>query len=118
MDLMDSVIGFFAGAAGGIGVGGGGILLLYLTAFAGTDQLAAQGINLLFFLPTAAFALIMHIKNGFVKWKSTAAAVLFGIPGVFLGSYIAGSIDKNLLRGAFALLLLWIGLRELFKKER
>lgn len=115
---MDSVIGFFAGAAGGMGVGGGGILLLYLTAFAGTEQLSAQGINLVFFLPTAASALIMHIKNGFVKWRSAAIAVLCGIPGVFLGSYIAGSIDKTLLRGAFALLLLAIGLKELFRKEK
>ena len=114
---MDSIIGFFAGAAGGIGVGGGGILLLYLTAFAGTEQLAAQGINLVFFLPTAASALVMHIKNVFVKWRSAAVSVLCGIPGVFFGSFIAGSIDKTLLRGAFALLLLGIGLRELFRKE-
>lgn len=117
MDIVDSIVGFFAGAAGGMGVGGGGILLLYLTAFAGTEQLAAQGINLVFFITTAASALIMHIKNGFVKWKSAAVSVLFGIPGVFFGSYIAGSIDKTLLRGIFSLLLLAVGLRELFSKS-
>ncbi len=111
------IIGFLAGFAGGLGVGGGGILLLYLTAFAETEQLSAQGINLVFFLPTAAAALFMHLKNGFVKWKTALFSVAFGIPGVFLGSFIAGSIDKTLLRGAFAVLLLYIGLRELFKKE-
>jgi len=114
---MDSVIGFFAGAAGGMGIGGGGILLLYLTAFASAEQLSAQGANLVFFLSTAPFALAGHIKNHFVKWKSAAISVVFGIPGVFLGFYIAESINKTLLRGAFALLLLFIGIRELLRKN-
>ncbi len=113
---MEWIIGFFAGFAGGLGVGGGGVLLLYLTAFAGTEQLPAQGINLVFFLPVAAAALFAHIKNGFVKWKTALLSVVFGIPSVFLGYFIAESIDKTLLRGAFALLLLFIGLKELFRK--
>ena len=115
--MIESIVGFLAGFAGGLGVGGGGILLLYLTAFAETEQLAAQGINLLFFLPTAVFALWSHIKNGFVKWKNALVSALFGIPGVLFGYFIAQSIDKTLLRGAFALLLLFIGIRELFRKD-
>lgn len=115
--MIQSVIGFLAGAAGGMGIGGGGILLLYLTAFANAEQLSAQGTNLVFFLSTAPFALFGHIKNHFVKWKSAVISVLFGIPGVLLGFYIAQSIDKTLLRGAFALLLLFIGVRELLRKN-
>ena len=114
---MDFLVGFLAGFAGGLGVGGGGILLLYLTAFAETEQLAAQGINLFFFLPTAAAALFLHLKNGFAKFKTAVFSALFGIPGVLIGSFIAKSIDKTLLRGVFALFLLIIGLRELLRKE-
>ncbi len=117
MGIAEIIIGFIAGFAGGLGVGGGGILLLWLTAFAGTEQLAAQGINLIFFLPVAFSALFAHWKNGFIKWKTALFALLFGIPGVFLGYIIANSIDKTLLRLAFALLLLFIGLRELIRKE-
>lgn len=115
---MDFLIGFLAGFAGGLGVGGGGILLLYLTAFSETNQLSAQGINLVFFLPTAAAALFLHFKNGFVKWKTTLLSVLFGIPAVFFGFFIAESMDKALLRAVFALLLLFIGVKELFRKEK
>ena len=115
---MDILIGFLAGFAGGLGVGGGGILLLYLTAFTETSQLSAQGINLVFFLPTAAAALFLHFKNGFVKWKTAILAVLFGIPAVFSGFFIAKSTDESLLRLGFALLLLFIGLKELFRKEK
>lgn len=114
---MDMIIGFLAGFAGGLGVGGGGILLLYLTAFAGVEQLSAQGINLLFFLPTAAAALFIHLKNGFVKWKTAFLASAFGIPGVFIGYFIAKNIDKTFLRVFFALFLLFVGLKEFFRKE-
>ncbi len=118
MNFIDVIIGFLAGAFGAMGVGGGGILLLYLTAFAGTDQLAAQGINLIFFLPAAAGAIVVHLKNGYIKWRSALISVLFGIPGVFLGSYIAGSIDESLLRTVFALFLLFLGGKELFAKKK
>ncbi|MBQ6878091.1 MAG: sulfite exporter TauE/SafE family protein [Oscillospiraceae bacterium] len=111
---MEILIGFVSGFAGGLGIGGGGILLMYLTAFAGTEQLSAQGINLIFFLPTAAVALFAHIKNGFVKWKTALFSMIFGIPGVFLGYFIASGIDKTLLKAVFALFLLAIGVRELF----
>lgn len=114
---MDFLVGLLAGFAGGLGVGGGGILLLYLTSFTETNQLSAQGVNLLFFLPVSAAALFIHIKNGFVKWKTALFCVIPGIPGVLLGSFIAGSIDKTLLRGIFALFLLITGLRELFSKK-
>lgn len=115
---MDFLIGFFAGFAGGLGVGGGGILLLYLTAFTGTQQLSAQGINLLFFLPTAAAALFLHFKNGFVKWKTALFSVLFGIPAVFFGYFIAESIEKTFLRLCFSLFLLFIGAKEILRKGK
>ncbi len=113
---MDLIVGFFSGFLGGLGVGGGGILLLYLTAFENVEQLTAQGINLVFFIPTAVAALFLHIKNGFVKWKTAAVAAVFGVAGVIFGSFLAGYLDKILLKGAYAVFLLIIGVRELFKK--
>lgn len=115
--LWDILVGFAAGIFGSMGVGGGTVLLLYLTVFAGFSQLSAQGINLVFFLPTALCALLVHLKNGFVKWRSAVAAILFGIPGVFIGFYLAGLLDKELLRTIFALFLLFIGTRELLAKK-
>lgn len=50
----------------GFGIGGGTLLLIYMTAFAGVPQNLAQGVNLLYFLPTAATALPAHIKNGYI----------------------------------------------------
>lgn len=117
MSIPDFLAGAISGICSAMGVGGGSILLLYLTAFAGCDQLSAQGINLVFFLPTALCAIIIHLKNGYVKWRSALVSVLFGIPGVFLGSYLAGAVDRELLRTLFAVFLLFIGTRELFGKK-
>lgn len=116
--MTDFVIAFLSGALSSMGVGGGAVLLLYLTAFAGYEQLSAQGINLVFFLPCAAIALIVHLKNGYVKWRGALISVLFGIPAVFLGSFAAGMLENSLLRKAFAVFLLVIGLRELFSKSK
>ena len=68
------IIALLAGLATGIlsafGIGGGTLLLLWMTLFAGVEQHTAQGINLLYFLPTAAIALPAHIKNGFIDKKN------------------------------------------------
>ena len=66
--MMEWMIPILAGALTGIlsgfGIGGGTLLLIYMTSFAGVPQNLAQGVNLLYFLPTAATALPAHIKNG------------------------------------------------------
>ena len=51
--------GAATGVLSGFGVGGGTLLLVYLTAFANVPQNLAQGVNLLYFLPAAATALPM-----------------------------------------------------------
>ena len=55
--MLPLLAGGAAGVLSGFGVGGGTLLLVYMTAFAGLDQRLAQGINLLYFLPSAAMAL-------------------------------------------------------------
>lgn len=59
--------GLITGVLSGFGVGGGTLLLIYMTTFAGVPQTLAQGINLLYFLPTAVMALPAHVKNGFIE---------------------------------------------------
>ena len=47
--VLPLLAGGTAGVLSGFGVGGGTLLLVYMTAFAGLDQRLAQGINLLNF---------------------------------------------------------------------
>lgn len=112
--LIAALPAFFGAVLSALGMGGGGVLLLYLTAFRDTPQLAAQGINLAFFLPVAAVSLAFHIKNKLVDFKIAAVLIPAGILGVFGGSWLAGRLDEALLRKLFAGLLVLIGLRELW----
>ena len=65
--LLPLAVGGATGVLSGFGVGGGTLLLVYMTAFAGLDQHLAQGINLLYFLPAGLLALPAHIKNGYLE---------------------------------------------------
>lgn len=110
------LVGTATGVLSGFGVGGGSLLLIYITNFAGLEQNLAQGINLLYFLPTAAVALPTHFKNGYIDKKSVLPAILAGLAGTALASWIATSLETELLRKCFGVFLLYIGLRELFRK--
>ena len=69
---------FLTGIFASMGLGGGMVLIVYLTVFAGFSQLAAQGINLVFFIPIAIISLVLHTKNKLVEWKKAVPAVLWG----------------------------------------
>ena len=55
--LLIGVVSLASGLLGSLGMGAGTVLLLYLRVYGGYDQFAAQGINLIFFLPIAVLSL-------------------------------------------------------------
>jgi len=114
--LWDGLAALLAGALTGLGVGGGGLLMLYMTTLGGLEQHMAQGINLLNYLPTAGASLITHIKTHTVAWKMVLPAVAGGLITAALGSWLSHQIDVALLRKLFGGLLLIVGVRELFGK--
>lgn len=108
--------GTITGILSGFGIGGGTLLLIYMTAFAGLDQHLAQGINLLYFLPAAATALPSHLKNGYIQKETASPAIWAGLAGTALSAWAATGMEVTLLRRIFGVYLLFIGLRELFRK--
>lgn len=114
--MIAALVGGITGVLSGFGVGGGTLLLIYMTAFAGVEQTAAQGINLLYFLPTAATALPSHIKNGYVDKKAAVPAILAGLVGTAIAAWVATSLDVALLRRFFGAFLIYIGVTELFRR--
>lgn len=92
--------------------------MVWLTAVAATDQKTAQGINLLYFLPTSLGALIFHIKNKMICWEAMIPAALCGSITAALAAWLASSLDVSLLRKLFGGFLLAVGVMEFFKKPR
>ncbi len=108
------VLGFLAG----LGVGGGSLLMLWLTFVVGMEYGQARIINLLFFLPSALIATLFHRKQGSVDIKKILPAVVTGCAFAALFSYMGNKIDTTLLKKCFGGLLLVTGLRELFYRPR
>ena len=112
--MTDYLLPFLCGLGAGIisawGVGGGTLLLLVMTLFLGVEQRAAQGINLLFFLPTALSALICHARQGYLDKPTLKAASPFAVPAALLGAWIATAVDVELLRKPFGIYLLLSGI--------
>lgn len=117
--MKDWLLPFLCGAATGVlsawGVGGGTLLLLCMTLLLGVGQLEAQGINLLYFLPTAAVSLFFHRKNGFLDKDVLKAAVPLGMLCAIGGAMVASQIDITLLRKPFGAFLLLSGISILFR---
>lgn len=111
--IIQSIAGFVSALLGALGMGGGGVLLIYLTCLAQISQTKAQGINLLFFIPVAITALILHCKNKLVNYKMAIVGVLTGAVGVFAGFVIARQMGDQILSKVFAVFLLVLGAREL-----
>lgn len=114
--LLSALAGAVTGVLSGFGIGGGTLLLIYLTAFAGVEQTLAQGINLLYFLPAAATALPSHIKNGYIQKRAAIPAILAGLSCTAIAAWVATALDVELLRKCFGVFLLYIGITELFRK--
>ena len=111
--LIPLTVGAATGVLSGFGVGGGTLLLVYLTAVAGVDQHLAQGINLLYFLPAGLLALPAHIKNGYVEKKALLPCIAAGLTCAALCAWAATGLEADLLRKLFGGFLILIGLREL-----
>ena len=114
MILIGSILGFLAG----LGVGGGSLLILWLTLVLNLEHGAARIINLLFFIPSAIIASFFRWQQGILDLKKILPAILCGCIAAGAFSLLSRQIDISLLRKLFGALLLLTGLRELLYKAR
>ena len=116
--ILPLVVGAATVVRSGFGVGGGTLLLVYMTAFAGVEQRLAQGINLLYFLPAGLMALPAHVKNGYIEKPALLPAIGAGLVCAALSAWAATAMDVAFLKKCFGGFLIAIGLMELFRKEK
>lgn len=115
---MNVIIGFLTGVAASMGLGGGFILIIWLTLFMGVPQAQAQGINLVFFLPVALFSTIIHAKNKLISRKVLPFAVLAGVIGAAAGSFVSLFLPDEALGRIFGGLIILAGAKEIFHRDK
>ena len=116
--VLAVAIGLLTGILSGFGIGGGSLLLLYLTLFEGAGQYQAGGINLIFFLPLAAVSIYIHMKHRLIDYKFALKCAPFGVVGAFLGVWLANALHPVWVSKGFAVFVLILGIRELFSKGK
>jgi len=112
--IVGTVLGFLSG----LGIGGGSLLILWLTMVLDMDPATARSINLLFFIPSALVACALRIRQGTLKVKPLLPAIFAGCAAAALFSWISTVLDVGVLRKIFGLVLIAAGLRELFYRPR
>lgn len=112
-----AVVSFLTGFVASLGLGGGMVLIIYLTIFSGMAQLEAQGINLIFFIPIALISIILHTKSKLIIWKKILPSIITGAILALLFSFIASMLGSEILSKIFSVFIIIIGIKELIKKS-
>ena len=115
MDIAKIIAGFLSGVIGGMGLGGGAVLLIYLRVFENAEQINAQGINLLFFLPIGLTAVIFYSFKKLIKWKTVLPFAAFGVGGSVGGIFLSKVIGGQYLGKIFAVILIALGINEMIR---
>ena len=116
MRALDFAVSLAIGVLTGLGVGSGGLLLVYLVAL-GAAQQQAQGINLAFFIFASLASLVVNLKKRRIKLTLLMYVLFFGIVGVALGTFILPLVPQELLRSAFGVILIAMSLITFFEER-
>lgn len=112
--LISTVLGFLSG----LGIGGGSLLVLWLSIALQMDPQTTRCINLLFFIPSALICCIFRMKQGKISIKKLLPAIIAGSSCAVLFSFLSLKLDTAFLKKIFGLLLLAAGLREVLYRPR
>ena len=112
------IIGTLLGFLSGLGIGGGSLLIIWLTVVLAIDPLAARSINLLFFLPSALVVSFFRWRRGQLRIKPILPAILAGCVAAGIFSLISAAVDVDILKKLFGAVLIAAGLREIFHQTK
>ena len=116
--LSSAAVSLFIAILSGLGVGSGGLFVIWLTMVEGVDAVGARGMNLLFFVFSASAALLFHLIRKRIRLSAVVALALFGTIGTVIGSIVGGAINPVILRKIFGAMLFLSGVYALIGKVR
>ena len=115
--LFSAIISFIIAALSGMGVGGGGLFVIYLALFTDTPQLVAQGMNLLFFLFSASASVAVHLTKRKIYPLLIIILAASGAAGALFGTFLSRLLDPTVLRKSFGIMLVITGIFSLTKRK-
>ena len=112
--MISTLLGYLAG----LGVGGGSLLILWLTLILEIDNNIARAMNLMFFLPTALISSVFRWKQGSLNFRRILPGILAGCISAAVFSLLSRRVSSEILQTLFGILLLATGIRELMYKSK
>ncbi len=117
--LLAILLGFVAGAVGGlIGVGGGILFVPALTTFLDQSQVQAEATSLLAIVFVALVGGIRQRGYGNVRLGDAIWIGALSLPGAIAGVVLANAVSERLLQIAFAALVLFVAGQIVYKEFR
>jgi uncharacterized membrane protein YfcA len=112
--FVGTVLGFLSG----LGIGGGSLLILWLTIIIDIEHDTARAINLMFFITAAGSVSILRWRKGTLQLRKLLPGILAGCVLAAATSLLHGMINEQWIKKLFGILLLITGVRELFYRPR
>ena len=113
--MLELIIPFLIAVLMGMGIGGGGFLVIYLTLCLNYPQILAQGTNLAFFVLCNVFAVLVHIIKRRIDLKLVIMMSAFGSLGAWALSGLANIVDPDIPKIMLGWLLAVSGIIGLYK---
>ena len=107
--LSSAAVALLIATLSGLGVGSGGLLVIWLTLLGGVAPETARGLNLLFFVFSSGSAMIVHSLKGRIRIKTVASLALFACVGTLVGTFIGARTDSAQLKKIFGAVLFLSG---------
>ncbi len=115
---MPVIAGLILGWLAGLGIGGGTLLILWLTLVMDVPADTARAINLMFFIVCAGIVTLLRWKKGTIQLKKLLPAIGAGCLFAGIFAWISTFTDVAAFRKLFGILLLVTGIRELLYRPR
>ena len=112
--ILSTLLGFLAG----LGVGGGSLLIIWVSLVLNMPHDQARILNLLFFLPAALITTAFRWKQGTLNFSKILPGIVVGCVAAFLFSLLSSKLDIHLLKKLFGFVLLAAGIKELLYKPK
>ena len=107
--LVNVVVGFLIAMLMGMGVGGGGLFVIFLTLCLNYGQINAQGTNLVFFVIAILSSFLVHVRKRKLIKKQIMIMAVMGALGSLIFSNLVNFVDPQIPRKMLGILLIFGG---------
>ncbi|MBR2024251.1 MAG: TSUP family transporter [Clostridia bacterium] len=96
--LINAIVGFLVALLMGMGVGGGGLFVIFLTLCLNYAQINAQGTNLMFFIIAILASFIVHVRKRKLFKRQILIMAVMGSLGSVIFSNLVNYVDPQIPR--------------------